>query len=181
VLFFDFSRANAGSGTLEENFNRYCCAVLNDFMRTYAGYFDGQWREALSFIAQSYKENSSIRSTIEGERNLQGFFTAYLSINSYYLLAPELELNHGFCDLFLMPDLRHYEVAHSYIIEMKYLSSKDSEAKANQQWQEAVEQIHRYATAPRVRHLIQNTELHRIVMQFRGHELVRMEEIPAGD
>ncbi len=134
MLFFDFSRANAGSGTLEENFNRYCCAVLNDFMRTYAGYFDGQWREALSFIAQSYKENSSIRSTIEGERNLQGFFTAYLSINSYYLLAPELELNHGFCDLFLMPDLRHYEVAHSYIIEMKYLSSKDSEAKANQQW-----------------------------------------------
>lgn len=47
---------------------------------------------------QSYKENSSVRSAIEGERNLQGFFTAYLSINSYYLLAPELELNHGFCD-----------------------------------------------------------------------------------
>lgn len=143
--------------------------------------FDGQWQEALSFIAQSYKENSSVRSAIEGERNLQGFFTAYLSINSYYLLAPELELNHGFCDLFLMPDLRHYEVAHSYIIEMKYLSSKDSEAKANQQWQEMVEQIHRYAAAPRVRQLIQDTELHRIVMQFCGHELVRMEEIPDGD
>lgn len=83
--------------------------------------------------------------------------------------------------LFLMPDLRHYEVAHSYIIEMKYLSSKDSEAKANQQWQETVEQIHRYAAAPRVRQLIQDTELHRIVMQFCGHELVRMEEIPDGD
>ena len=80
-----------------------------------------------------------------------------------------------------MPDLRHYEVAHSYIIEMKYLSSKDSEAKADQQWQEAVEQIHRYAAAPRVRQLIQDTELYRIVMQFRGHELVRMEEIPDGD
>lgn len=152
---------------------------LRDFYDAMA--FDGQWQEALSFIAQSYKENSSVCSAIEGERNLQGFFTAYLSINSYYLLAPELELNHGFCDLFLMPDLRHYEVAHSYIIEMKYLSSKDSEAKANLQWQEAAEQIHRYATAPRVRQLIQGTELHRIVMQFCGHELVRMEEIPDGD
>ena len=152
---------------------------LRDFYDAMA--FDGQWQEALSFIAHSYKENSSVRSAIEGERNLQGFFTAYLSINSYYLLAPELELNHGFCDLFLMPDLRHYEVAHSYIVEMKYLSSKDSEAKAGQQWQEAVEQIHRYAAAPRVQQLIQGTELHRIVMQFRGHELVRMEEIPAGD
>ncbi|WP_455635004.1 ATP-binding protein, partial [Parabacteroides sp.] len=150
---------------------------LRDFYDAMA--FDGQWQEALSFIAQSYKENSSVRGAIEGERNLQGFFTAYLSISSYYLLAPELELNHGFCDLFLMPDLRHYEVAHSYIIELKYLSFKDSEAKANQQWQEAITQIHRYAAAPRVRHLIQDTELHRIVMQFRGHELVRMEEIPA--
>ncbi len=42
-------------------------------------------------------------------------------------------------------------------------------------WQEAIAQIHRYAAAPRVRHLIQDTELHCIVMQFRGHELVRME------
>lgn len=75
--------------------------------------YDGHWRESLEFIAHAYKENSSVRSAIEGERNIQGFFTAYLSVNAYYLLAPELELNHGFCDLFLMPDLLRYEVAHS--------------------------------------------------------------------
>ena len=87
------------------------------------------------------KENSSVRSAIEGERNIQGFFTAYLSVNAYYLTAPEVELNHGYCDLFLMPDLLHYEVNHSYIIELKYLSEKDSDAKAEIQWEEAVEQI----------------------------------------
>ena len=139
--------------------------------------YDGHWRESLEFIARAYKENSSVRSAIEGERNIQGFFTAYLSVNAYYLTAPEVELNHGFCDLFLMPDRLHYDVKHSYILELKYLSAKDSEAKAEAQWQEAVEQIKGYAAAPRVRQLVQGTELHRIVMQLRGCELERMEEV----
>ena len=139
--------------------------------------YDGRWREALEFIANAYKENSSVRSAIEGERNIQGFFTAYLSVNSYYLIAPEVELNHGYCDLFLMPDLQRYDVKHSYILELKYLSSKDTEAKAEAQWQEAVKQIKGYAAAPRVQQLAQGTELHCIVMQLCGWELERMEEI----
>lgn len=151
---------------------------LNDLgLMFYNMAYDGNWRETLEFIARSYKENSSVRSSIEGERNIQGFFTAYLSVNAYYLIGPELELNHGYCDLFLMPDLLRYEVKHSYILELKYLSSKDTEEKAANQWQEAVEQIKGYAAAPCVRQLIQDTELHCIVMQFRNQELVRMEEV----
>ena len=140
--------------------------------------YDGKWREALEFIAHAYKDNSSVRSMIEGERNIQGFFTAYLSVNAYYLVAPEVELNHGFCDMFLMPDLQRYSgVAHSYILELKYLPSKEYETKAPAQWQEAVDQIHRYAEAPRVQQLIQGTRLHCIVMQFSGWELAKMEEV----
>lgn len=142
--------------------------------------FDGHWRETLEFIAHAYQENSSVRSAIEGERNIQGFFTAYLSTNAYYLITPEVELNHGYCDMFLMPDLLRYaEVKHSYILELKYLSSKESEEKAAAQWQEAVSQIRRYGEGPRVRQLVQGTELHLIVMQFRGWELERMEEVTA--
>jgi len=139
--------------------------------------YDGHWRESLEFIAHAYKENSSVRSAIEDERNIQGFFTAYLSVNAYYLTAPEMELNHGYCDLFLMPDLLRYEVKHSYILELKYLSAKDSGEKAKVQWEEAVEQIKQYAAAPKVRQLIQDTKLHCIIMQFRGCELERMEEV----
>ena len=107
--------------------------------------YEGHWRETLEFIAHAYKENSSVRSAMEGERNIQGFFTAYLSVNAYYLMAPEMELSHGYCDLFLMPDLMRYEVKHSYILELKYLSVKDTEEKARTQWQEAVKQINEYA------------------------------------
>lgn len=139
--------------------------------------YKGEWRSGLEFIARAYKENSAVRSAIEGERNLQGFFTAYLSICNYYLVAPEMELNHGFCDLFLMADLTHYAVAHSYIIELKYLAVKDSDSKAEAQWQDAVNQIRLYAAAPRVERLRQGTQLHCIIMQFRGRELERAEEV----
>lgn len=139
--------------------------------------YKGEWRSGLEFIARAYKENSAVRSAIEGERNLQGFFTAYLSICNYYLVAPEMELNHGFCDLFLMADLTHYAVAHSYIIELKYLAVKDSDSKAEAQWQDAVNQIRLYAAAPRVEQLRQGTQLHCIIMQFRGCELERAEEV----
>ena len=147
--------------------------------------FDGKWEDALGYMAQAYAEVSSVRDGIEAERNLQGFFMAYLSLTSYYYTAPELELNHGYCDFFLLPDLTHYPTKHSYIIELKVLSKNDYHAlskdgqhtKAEQQWQEAVEQIHHYAQAPRVEALRQGTQLHKIVMQFEGWELKRMEEV----
>ena len=139
--------------------------------------YDGKWQDALQFLADSYSKASSIRDGIEAERNLQGFFMAYLNLNSYYYTAPELELNHGYCDFFLLPDLTHYATKHSYILELKVLPKSDFDTKAEEQWQQAVEQIHRYAQAPRVEALRQGTTLHKIIMQFRGHELARMEEV----
>ena len=41
----------------------------------------------------------------------------------------------------------------------------------------AVEQINRYAAAPRVEALRQGTQLHKIIIQFCGWEVIRMEEI----
>ena len=139
---------------------------------------DGLWQEPLQYMADCYKQLSSVRDAIEGERNIQGFFLAYLSLNDYYITAPEVELNHGYCDFFLLPNMTHYQANHSYILELKYLSKSDySEDKAANQWAEAVEQINCYAVAPRVEALRQGTQMHKIIMQFCGWELVRMEEI----
>ena len=49
--------------------------------------------------------------------------------------------------------------------------------KSEKQWLDAVEQIRRYADAPRVEALRQGTTLHKIIMQFKGWELARIEEI----
>ena len=140
--------------------------------------FDGNWRDALQYLCDCYKQLSSVRDSIEGERNIQGFFMAYLSLCSYYITAPELELSHGFCDFFLLPNMTHYQANHSYIIELKYLSKADySEEKARQQWREAVEQTGHYEAAPRVEALRQGTQLHKIIIQFCGWEVIRMEEV----
>ena len=137
----------------------------------------GQWRPMLEEIARAYHDTTSVRQLIEGERNLQGFMNAYLTFNPYYLLAPAVELNHGYCDFFLMPDfLRYPMVRHSYIIELKYLKTDATKAEAERQWQEAEEQIRRYAEGPRVRQLIGDTPLHLLILQFRGYDLERMGE-----
>ena len=69
---------------------------------------EGKWRDALEAMAKAYEDVSSDRDGIESERNLQGSFMAYLNLNNYNYTAPELELNHGFCDFFLLPSLTHY-------------------------------------------------------------------------
>ena len=140
--------------------------------------FDGNWRDALQYLCDCYKQLSSVRDSIEGERNIQGFFMAYLSLCSYYITAPELELSHGFCDFFLLPNMTHYQANHSYILELKYLSKADySEEKARRQWREAVEQTSHYEAAPKVEALRQGTQLHKIIIQFCGWEVIRMEEV----
>ncbi len=146
--------------------------------------FEGQWRTALDSMVAAYTNVSSVRDGIEAERNLQGFFMAYLNLNAYYYTAPELELNHGYCDFFLLPDLTHYPTKHSYILELKLIPKREKgmsdETYAgviSKQWDDAEEQIKRYAAAPRVEALRQGTQLHRIIIQFDGWKLHRMDEI----
>ena len=179
-------------GYLEEEYQAKAYVDVNQLTDYYYDMaYDGKWEEGLRFMADAYAKVSSVRDGIEAERNLQGFFMAYLNLNDYYITAPELELNHGYCDFFLLPDLTHYASQHSYILELKVLSKKDFSAivegeftedgkpmtKAEKQWSEAVDQIHRYAEAPRVEALRQGTKLHLIIMQFEGWELKRMEEV----
>ena len=179
-------------GYLEEEYQAKAYVDVNQLTDYYYDMaYDGKWEDGLRFMADAYAKVSSVRDGIEAERNLQGFFMAYLNLNDYYITAPELELNHGYCDFFLLPDLTHYASQHSYILELKVLSKKDFSSivegeftedgkpmtKAEKQWREALDQIHRYAEAPRVEALRQGTKLHLIIMQFEGWELKRMEEV----
>ena len=140
--------------------------------------YRGQWREMLECICRQYHDTTSVRSLIEGERNLQGFMNAMLTLNPYYLTCPEVELNHGYCDFFLMPDLSRYpDIRHSYIIELKYLPMTATEADAEKQWNEAVEQIRGYAKGEVVRQMIGNTELHLVIAQIKGYDLLHLDKV----
>ena len=150
---------------------------LEDAFETLA--LNGDYKTVLTMIACGYKNVSSNRNAMQGERNFQGFLMAFLSLSKLYLTAPEIEMSHGYCDIFLMPDKARYpEVKHSYIIELKYLTANASEQEAQKQWEEGVSQACRYSADHKVTLMAQGTKLHLIVLQMRVCELARVEEVP---
>ena len=137
----------------------------------------GEWKEMLTYIAASYTKVSANRNTIEGERNIQGYFMAYLNLAPYYLMCPEIEFNHGYCDIFLMPDRHVNDVNHSYIIEFKYATTDSSAKDITYKFNEASAQLNAYAADKKVQNMTAGTQLHKIVMVFKGAELEKIEEV----
>jgi len=137
----------------------------------------GDWRPLIDFICKAYHDTTAVRQLIEGERNLQGFMNAYLTLTNYYLVAPEMEFSHGYCDFFLLPNYAVYPmVRHSYILELKYLKTDATEAEAERQWTEAVEQVKAYAADPKLQSMLHSTQLHAIVVLIKGYETIKIEE-----
>ncbi|WP_418542582.1 AAA family ATPase [Parabacteroides goldsteinii] len=140
--------------------------------------YDGQWKPFFESIALAYRENSSVRDAMEGERNLQGFLKAYLALASYYLVEPELEMNYGYCDFFLLPDKKWYpDIGHSYILELKYAGRTTTETELETQAEEGRRQLLQYSKDKIALQLAKDTTLHLILLQFRGWDLVKCEEI----
>ena len=138
----------------------------------------GDWRPMMDCILKAYHDTTAVRQLIEGERNLQGFMNAYLTLTNYYLVAPEMEFSHGYCDFFLLPNYAVYPmVRHSYILELKYLKADATDAEADRQWSEAQEQIKTYAADKKLQSMLHGTQLHPIVVQIKGYDVVRYKEI----
>ena len=138
---------------------------------------EGDWQTLIQYIASAYKANSSIRDSILGEHNLQGFFKAYLALNNLYLVEPEIELNYGYSDFLLLPDkVRYPEIAHSYILELKYVPSTASDTQVAEKSQEADRQLVQYSQDKIVKRLCADTQLHLLKVVFRGSEMVVREE-----
>ncbi|GJG36767.1 ATP-binding protein [Prevotella lacticifex] len=141
----------------------------------------GDWQPLIKYICRAYHDTTAIRQLIEGERNLQGFMNAYLTLTNYYLIAPEMEFSHGYCDFFLLPNYTVYPmVKHSYILELKYLKADATDADAKRQWSEAVEQITSYAADKKLQSMLHGTQLHPIVVQIKGYDAIRIEEVGGG-
>ena len=139
---------------------------------------EGEWKPFITRIAEAYRENSSVRDSILGEHNLQGFFKAYLALNSLYLVEPEIELNYGFGDFLLLPDKARYpEIAHSYILELKYLKPAATDAEVEAKSLEADTQLQQYSNDKIVKKLCANTQLHLLKAVFRGAEMIICTEL----
>ncbi|MDR0893902.1 MAG: PD-(D/E)XK nuclease domain-containing protein, partial [Prevotellaceae bacterium] len=130
------------------------------------------------FIAEAYRKNSAVRDAILGERNVQGFIKAYLSLANYYILMPELEMNYGYRDLMLLPDKSRYpDIGHSYLIELKYAKADATEVEMEAQRADARVQLFKYREDKVARRLAEGTQLHLLVLQFKTWKSVTFEEL----
>ena len=138
---------------------------------------DGNIKPAIEYIAEGYKNCTSIHSSIQAERNLQGFIAAYLNHSGYYYIIQEMELNGGYCDLTMIPDLTRFpEVAHAYLLELKYLKSGDTDEKGMKALEEAKAQLDQYAQDARLPKLMSGKPIHKIAIIYKGNDLWRVEE-----
>ncbi len=138
---------------------------------------DGDIKPAIEYIAKGYKNCTSIHSGIQAERNAQGFVAAYLSHSGYYYVVQEMELNGGYCDLAILPDnVRFPEVAHGYLIELKYIKTTDTDETGDKAMEEAKAQLAQYAQDPRLPQLMNGHPFHKVAVVYRGNDLWKIVE-----
>ena len=140
--------------------------------------YRGQWREYFQYIADCLSTYASQRDRQKGESFVHGFTLVMTAQNKFYRPESEKDTQGGYADIFLLPMLDIYkDMEHSYIIELKYAKGKDSDEVVARLREEAIAQANRYADTEVVRRNIGTTTLHKIVVVYRGMDMVVCEEI----
>ena len=140
--------------------------------------YHGAYKEYFALIADSLKRYSSQRDKQKGEAFVHGFTLAMTSQNRFYRPISELDNEGGYADIFLSPLCDIYkDMKDSYIIELKYCKSSTTDEQVKQLFHDASQQICRYADSDTVRAAVKTTKLHKLVVIYRGSDMVTCEEI----
>lgn len=140
--------------------------------------YHGEYKPYFEYIADCLKKYSSQRDKQKGEAFVHGFTLAMTSQNKFYRPISELDNDGGYADIFLSPLCDIYkDMVDSYIIELKYCKSQITDEQVKKLFEEASAQISRYADSDMVREAVKTTKLHKLVVIYRGAEMVACEEI----
>lgn len=149
---------------------------LNGLMKNFA--YRGEWRPYFDYIASQLRAQSSIREFMDGEAHVKAFLLSYMGLNRYYITYPEYEMNYGFSDFYLQPDLVSLpDLPYSYVIEIKYAKRDSDDSVLDVLLNEAREQLARYAASETVQRTKGSTQLRKIAVLYKGWELIRAEEV----
>lgn len=109
---------------------------------------------------------------------MHGFTLAMTSQCKFYRPISELDNEGGYADIFLSPLCDIYkDMTHSYIVELKYCKSNTSDSQVQQLFRDAAAQVSRYAESNMVKELVKTTLLHKLVVVYRGVDMVVCEEL----
>ena len=140
----------------------------------------GEWRPALEFLGEAIARQTGIRDYIAGEKVVQGFLAAYLSVTDFYVFRSEAELGKGHADIALEPLLARFpHLRHGYLIELKYLKRSEpaEEAGVAVAVREATGQLERYLADERLARQFPGVRFTGLAVVFHGWELARCEAV----
>ena len=142
--------------------------------------FRGAWRPVFDFLAAAVERQTTIRDYMQGEKVVQGFLAAYLTITDHFVVHTERELNKGFADICLTPTPgRDLGLRHGYVIELKYLP-RESAADAEQMAvTEAESQLRRYLADDALQRGRSAIAFRGIAVVFRGWEMAYCDDVDA--
>ena len=140
--------------------------------------YRGDWKAYFGYIADCLKRYTSQRDKQKGEFFVHGFTLAMTAQNRFYRPISEQDTQAGYVNIFLCPLLDIYsDMKHSYIVELKYAKYKDPESRVEELRQEAIAQANRYADTDTVKRAVGTTQLHKIVVVYKGMDMPVCEEI----
>lgn len=140
--------------------------------------YRGDWETYFGYIADCLKRYTSQRDKQKGEFFVHGFTLAMTAQNRFYRPISEQDTQAGYVDIFLCPLLDIYsDMKHSYIVELKYAKYKDPESRVEELRLEAIAQANRYADTDTVKRAVGTTQLHKIVVVYKGMDMPICEEV----
>ena len=150
---------------------------------------DGEWRPYFEYVAETLRRYSSNRDKQKGEYYVHGFTLAMTCLQNFYLPISEQdvgakgrrgqEVSSGYADIYMQPRLEVYhDLEHSYLLELKYLPSSATDAEVQEAREKAIAQLTRYAQGLNIAGTIGHTQLHCLILLWRGIELAVAEELP---
>lgn len=143
----------------------------------------GEWAPVFETITGRIARFTGIRDYIAGEKVLQGFLAAYLSLGERFVFRSEAEYGKGYADLSLEPDLARYpDTRHGYLIELKYLKRGEptNGARLEALRGEAAGQLRRYLSEERLGRQFPGVAFIGLALVFHGWELVGSEAVAGG-
>ena len=140
--------------------------------------YRGDWKAYFGYIADCLKHYTSQRDKQKGDFFVHGFTLTMTAQNRFYRPISEQDTQAGYVDIFLCPLLDIYsDMKHSYIVELKYAKYKDPESRVEELRQEAIAQANRYADTDTVKRAVGTTQLHKIVVVYKGMDMPVCEEV----
>ena len=149
---------------------------LDDLMAGMA--YDGAWRPVFEYFGEEVKAQLGIRDFLEGEKAVQTLHLVYMNLTNYFIIWPERELNKGYADLWMSPNLlNHPEMKYSYVVEFKYLRHDAGEEEVVAKLEEAREQLRQYGGDAKLEASRGTTTVRYIAVVYRAWELSALEEV----